>query len=145
MLGLRNNLDLVQKVQIFYIPHKTSNTQFPAQSICSPKHFGYKPIPKTEVPETRLDYSSTVHDLEQCSAYILAEHFILLNSRLDKIFVESKNARIGIRTRKVWSSKVDAVDSQGCGEIWVHPRLPFCSGFCCPETQCSISDSPKTL
>ena len=93
MLGLGNNLDLVKKVQFFLeIPHKTSNTQFFAQAICSPKHFGYKPVPKTEVPKIRTDHSSTVRDLAQCLAYILAENFILLNSRLNELSVESKNA-----------------------------------------------------
>ena len=76
-----------------------------------------------------MDYSSTVCDPAQCSAYILAKNFILLNSRLDDLSVESKNARIGVQTRKLWSSKVDAADSQGCAKIWAHPRLPFCSGF----------------
>ena len=144
MLDLRNNLDLVQKVQFLKIPHKTSNTQFPAQAICSLKHFGYKTVPKTEVPETRMDNSSTVRDSAQCLAYILAEHFILLNSRLEELFVESKNEQIGVRTRKLWSSKVDAADSQGCAEIWAHLRLPFCSGFCHSRTQYSVSDIPET-
>ena len=126
------------------ITHKTSNTQFPTQAICSPKHFGYKPVPKTEAPETKTDYASTVRDPTQCSIYILAEKFILLNSRLDELSVECKNARIGVRTRKLWPSKVDAADSQGCAEIWAHHRLPFCSGFYHPRTQCSVSDSPET-
>ena len=144
MLGLRNNLDLVQKVHFFKIPHKISNTQFLAQAICSPKNFDYKPVPKTEVSETRTDYASTVRDPAQCSVYILAEHFILLNSRLDELSVESKNERIGVRTRKLWPSKVEAADSQGCAEIWAHPRLPLCSGFSHPRTQCRVSDSPET-
>ena len=134
MLSLRNNLDLVQKVQFLKIPHKKSNTQFPAQAICSPKHFDYKLVPKTEVPETKKDYSSIVRDPDQCLAYLLAEKFILLNSILNKLSVESKNARIGVQTRKLWASKVDAIDSQGYAEIWAHSRLPFCSGFCHPRT-----------
>ena len=126
------------------MPHKTSNTQFPAQAIRNPKHFRYKPVLKTEVLETRKDHSSTVLDLAQCSTHGLAEHFILLNSRLNEIFIESKNTRIGVQMRKLWSSEVDAVDSQRCAKIWVHPCLPFCSGFCRPETWCSVSDSPET-
>ena len=31
---------------------------------------------------------------------------IWLYSRLTKLFIESKNAQIGVRTRKIWSSKV---------------------------------------
>ena len=137
-------MDLVHKVQILSIPHKTSNKQFLAQAISSPKHFRYKPIPKIEVPETKTDHFSTLCDPAQCLAHGLAENFILLNSRLNELSVESKNARIGVRTGKLWSSEVDTADSQGCAEIWAHPRLPFCSGFCLPETQCSVSNSPKT-
>ena len=144
MLGLGNNLDLVQKVQLVSRPYKTFNTQFPAQARRSPKNFRYKPVSKTKVPETRTDHSSTVSDPAQCSAHVLAKHFILLNSRLNELSVESKNARIGVHTRKLWSFKVDAANSQGCAEIWAHPRLPFYSGFCHPETQHSISDSPET-
>ena len=91
--------------------------QFPTQAICSPRYIGYKPVSKTEVPETRMDHSSTIRDLAQYLAYILVENFILLNSRLNELSLESKNARIGVRTRKLWPSKVDAADSQGCAEI----------------------------
>ena len=125
-------------------PYKTFNTQFLAQAKRSPKHFRYKPVPKTEVPETKTNHSSTVRDPAQWSAHVLAKHFILLNSRLNELSVESRNARIGVHTRKLWSSKVDAADSQGCAEIWAHPYLSFYSGFCHPETQCSVSDSLET-
>ena len=144
MLGLGNNLDLVQKVQLLSIPHKTSNTQFHAQAISSPKHFRYKPVLKTEVPKTIMDHSSTVHDPAQCSAHGLVKNFILLNSRLKELFVEAKNPRIGVRTGQLWPSEVDAADSQGCVEIWAHPRFPFCSGFCLFGTQSSVSEGPKT-
>ena len=63
------------------------------------------------------------------SAYILAKKFIFLNYIFNELSVESKNARFEVRTRKLWSSKVDTIDSQGCAEIWAHPHLPFCSGF----------------
>ena len=125
-------------------PHKTFNTQFPASARRSPKNFRYEPVLKTEVPEIRTVHSSTVHDPTQCSSYILAKHFILLNSRLNDLSIESKNARSEVWIRKLWSSEVDAANSQGCVEMWAHPRLPFYLGFCCPGTQCSISDSPKT-
>ena len=144
MLGLGNNLDLVQKVQLLSIPHKTSNTQFLAQAIRNPKHFRYKPVLKIEVPETRTDHSSTISDPTQCSTHGLDENFILLNSRLNEIFVKSNNARIGVRTRKLWPSKVDVADSQGFAKFWAHPHLPFCSGFCSPKTQCLVSNSPET-
>ena len=144
MLGLGNNLNLVQKVQLVSIPHKTFNTQFPAQAIHIPKHFRYNPVPKTEVLETIVDHSSTVHDPAKSLAHGLDEIFILLNSRLNELSIESKNVRIEVRTRKLWLFEIDAADSQGCAEIWVHPRLPFCSGFCCPKTQCSVSDSFET-
>ena len=83
-----------------------------------------------------MDYSSTIRDPDLCLAYILVENFILLNSRLNELSVDFKNVRIGVRTRKLWPSKVDVADSQGCAEIWAHPRLPFCSGFCHSRTQC---------
>ena len=75
------------------IPHKTFNLQFHAQAIRNPKHFRYKPVPKIEVPETRTDYSSTVRDPAQCLAHGLAEHFIILNPRLNDF-------SLGSRTRK---------------------------------------------
>ena len=78
MLGLENNLDLVQKVQFLYLPHKISNTKFPTQAIRILKRFSYKPIPKTEVPETRNDHSSTFRDPDQCSAHVFTDNFILL-------------------------------------------------------------------
>ena len=106
-------MDLAQKVQFVSIEHKTFNTKFPAQAIRSPNHLRYKPVPKTEVPETIMDHSSIVRDSAKCSAYNLADHFILLNFRLNELFVESKNARIEVRTRKLWQSKVVAADSQG--------------------------------
>ena len=63
-----------------------------------------------------MDRSSTLHDPTHFSAHILDEHFILLNSRLNKFSVESKNTQIGIRTGKLWPSEVDAADPQGwCG------------------------------
>ena len=65
------------------------NKKFHAHAIHSLKHFKYNPVPKTEVPETRTDRSLTVHD----STHGLAEHFILLNSKLKKISIESKNAQ----------------------------------------------------
>ena len=101
MLGLGNNLDLVQKVQLVLTPHKTFNTQFPAQGRRNPKHFRYKPVPKTEVLETIMDHSSTVRDPAQCLAHGLDENFIFLNSRLNELSVESKNEQIGVRTRKL--------------------------------------------
>ena len=58
---------------------------------------------------------------------------MLLNSRLNALSVESKNAQIEVRTRKLGPSKVEATDSQGCAKIWAHPRLPFCSGFLPPQ------------
>ena len=76
--------------------------QFPAQTICSPEHFRYNLVPKTEVPETRTDLFSTFRDPAHCSAHVLAENFILSNSRLHNIFVESKNTQIGVRTKKLW-------------------------------------------
>ena len=94
--------------------------------------------------ENRKDHFSTACDPSQCSSYILDEHFILLNFRLDELFVEFKNARIEVRKRKLWPSKADATNSQGCAEIWAHPCLPFCSGFCHPRTKCSASNSPET-
>ena len=42
---------------------------------------------------------------------------IWLNSRLKELSIESKNVQIGVRTRKLWSSKVEAVDSHGCAKI----------------------------
>ena len=86
--------------------------QCPYHSIHSPEHFRYNPVPKTEVPKTRTDLSSTVHDLTHWLAHVLDEHFILLNSRLNKISVDSKNAQIGVRTGKLWPSEVGAADSQ---------------------------------
>ena len=64
-----------------------------------------------------MDHSSTVRDPAQFSAHGLAENFILLNSRLKKLHVESKNEQIEVRMRKLWSSEVDVADSQGCAEI----------------------------
>ena len=64
-----------------------------------------------------MDHSSTVCDPAEFSTHDLADHFILLDSRLNELFVESKNMRIEVRTRKVWLSEVDAIDSQGCEEI----------------------------
>ena len=87
-----------------------------------------------------MDHSSTVSD----PTHILDEHFILLNSRLNELSVESKNVQIGVRTGKLWPSEVDAADSQGCADIWAHPHLLFYLGFCYPGTQCSILDSPET-
>ena len=126
------------------IPHKTFNTQFPAQAIHGPEHFRYNLVPKTEVRETRTDNSSTIHDPAQCSAHVLSEKFILLNSRLNLLFVESKNASIGVPTRKLWLSEVDAADSQGCAEIRAHPRFPFCPDFLNYGTSCSASMVPGT-
>ena len=85
--------------------------QFPTQAIRSPKHFRYKPVPKT-----RTDLFSIVRDPAHCSSHGLVEHFILLNSRLHDISVESKNTRIRVWMRKLWSSEVGAADLQGwCG------------------------------
>ena len=83
-------MDLVQKVQLLSIPHKTSNTQFPAQAIHKPKHFRYKQVPKIEVPKTRTDHSFG-RDPAQCLAHSLAEHFTLLDFRLNELSVEFKN------------------------------------------------------
>ena len=129
------------------IPHETSNTQLPAHVICSPKHFGYKPVSKIEVPEIEMDHSSTVRDLAQCSTYILVEHFILLNSRLNELSVESKNVRIGVRTRKLWPSKVDAADSQGCAEIWAHTVCHSARDFSIPKhiAQPRIVPKPRKI
>ena len=137
-------IHIIISIFITHISHKTSNMQFPAQAIRNLKHFRYKSIPKTEVSKTKTDHSSTVRDPVQCSAHGLAENFILLNSRLNEIFIEFKNARIEVWTRKLWSSEIDAADSQGYAEIGAHPRLPFCSGFCRPGRQCSVSNSPET-
>ena len=76
-----------------------------------------------------MDYSSTIRDPAQCSAYILAKKFILLNSILNELSVESKNARNGVRTRKLWPSKVDVADSQGCAKIWAHPPFVILLGI----------------
>ena len=42
---------------------------------------------------------------------------IWLNSRLKEFFIESKNVQIGVRTRKLWSSEVEATDLHGYAEI----------------------------
>ena len=106
-----------------YITQKF-NTQFLAQAIRSPKHFRYNLVLKTEVLETRMDRSLAVHDRDHCSAHVLAQHFILLNSRLNEIFVESKNAQIGVRTGKLWSSEVGAADfAWMCEIVWNSPKL----------------------
>ena len=68
------------------------NKQFSAQAICSPGHFRYNPVEKTKVSKTRMDCSTTVRDPAHYSAHGLAENFILLNSRLNKLSVESINA-----------------------------------------------------
>ena len=47
---------------------------------------------------------------------------IWLNSRLKDLFIESKNAQIGVRTRKLWSSKVEATDSHRCAKIVQTPK-----------------------
>ena len=113
MLGLGNNLDLVQKFQLVSIPHKTSS---------NPKHLRYKLVPKTEVLEIRKDHSLTVRDPTQCLAHVLDDKFILLNSRLKDLSLQSKNAQIGVRTRKLWPSEVDAADLQGWyGNLGTHP------------------------
>ena len=39
-----------------------------------------------------------------------------LDSRLKDLFIESKNARISVRTRKIWSSEVE-----------VHQELHYCA------------------
>ena len=41
---------------------------------------------------------------------------IWLDSRLKEIFIESKNARIGVRIRKIWSS-----------EVGVHQEPHYCA------------------
>ena len=86
------------------------NKQFPAQAIRSPEHLRYNSVPKTEVSKTRTDRSSTVRDQTHCSAHGLVEHFILLNFRLNKFSVESKNVQIGFRAGKLWLSEVGAAD-----------------------------------
>ena len=85
--------------------------KFLAQAICCPKRFSYKPIPKTDVSKTRTNHSSTFRDLTQCSAHVFAEKFILLNSRLNELSVESKNMQIRFRTGKLWLSEVDGAES----------------------------------
>ena len=87
--------------------------QFPAQAIRSPEHFRYNLVLKTEVPETITDRSSVVHDLAHWSDHDLAKQVILLNSRLNELSVESKNAQIGVQTGKLWSSEVGTADLQG--------------------------------
>ena len=67
------------------------NMQFHAQAISSAEHLRYNPIPKTEVLKIRIDRFSNVYDPDHYSAHSLAEHFILLNSRLNELSVESKN------------------------------------------------------
>ena len=64
-----------------------------------------------------MDHCSTVRDPYKCSAHVLDEHFILLNSRLNELSVESKNVQIRVRMGKLWPSEVDVADSQGCAEI----------------------------
>ena len=142
MPDLRNNLDLVYKVHFFV--NTTQNIQ---HTITCSSHMQYQAfrLQTGSVPETRTNYSLTVRGPSHCSSYIFPKTFILLNSRLNELSVESNNARIRVWTRKLIPSKVDTADSQGCEEIWAHPRLSFSSGFYCPETQCSVSDSPKTL
>ena len=71
---------------------KKFNMQFPTQAIHNSEHFRYNQVPKTKVSETRTNRSSTVRDPDHCSAHGLTENFILLNSRLNEISVESKNA-----------------------------------------------------
>ena len=85
------------EIQEFVNITQKFNTKFPSQDIRSPEHFRYNQVPKTEVPETRTDCSSIVHDPAHCSENILAKNFILLNFRLNEIFVESKNPQIGVR------------------------------------------------
>ena len=126
------------------IPQKTFNTQFPAQAIHGPKHFRYNLVPKTEVLETRTNHSSTAQDPAQCSAHVVAKNFILLHSRLNYLFVESKNERIVVSTIKLWSSAVDEADSQGCAEIRAHTRFPFCPYLLSSGTPCSASVVPGT-
>ena len=101
---------------------KKFNKQFPNHAIHIFEHFRYNSVPKTEVPKTRMDRSSTVRNPTHYSAHGLAENFILLNSRLHELSIESKNAQIGIRTGKLWSSKVSTADSQGwCGNSGITP------------------------
>ena len=47
---------------------------------------------------------------------------IWLNFRLKELFVESKNMQIGVQTRKLWSSEVEAIDSHGCAKIVQTPK-----------------------
>ena len=47
---------------------------------------------------------------------------IWLNYRLKVLFLEYKNAQIGIETRKLWSSEVEVVDSNGCAKIVQAPK-----------------------
>ena len=47
---------------------------------------------------------------------------IWLNFRLKELFIESKNAQIGVRTRKLWPFKVEAIDSHGCAKIVQTPK-----------------------
>ena len=69
-----------------------------------------------------MDRSITARDPAHFSSYGLAEHFILLNYRLNEIFVKSKKAQIGVRTGKLWSFEVGAADSQGwCGNSGISP------------------------
>ena len=66
--------------------------------------------------------SSTVCDQDHCSNHGFTDNFILLNSRLNEISVESKNMQIEVRTGKLWPSEVNVVDSQEwCGNSGIPP------------------------
>ena len=47
---------------------------------------------------------------------------IWLNFRLKELFIESKNEQIGVQTRKLWLSEVEAVYSHGCAKIVQTPK-----------------------
>ena len=135
---------------MYYTPHRDGVLQniqhvIPCSSHTQPLAFQIQTDSKNRSSGTQKE---TIPQLSVAQLnfqpIFLAEHFILLNSRLNELSVESKNVQIGVRKGKLWSFEVDAADSQGCAEIWAHPRLPFCSGFCYPGTQCSVLDSPET-
>ena len=73
-----------------------------------------------------MDCFSTLHD----PADGLADHFILLNSILNELSVESKNAQIGVRTGKLWSSEVGVADSQGWYGNSGIPPFSILATFC---------------
>ena len=58
---------------------------------------------------------------QNCENQILITS-IWLNSRLKDLFIESKNAQIRVRTRKLWSTEFEAADSHRCAKIVQTPK-----------------------